>query len=359
MKLFQCQNCGHVLYFENRRCENCHCEVGYLPAQAEFVALGQTQHRLCANAAFDACNWIVSNDSDADFCLACRHNRIIPDLSIPDNLANWRLYEMAKHRLFYTLIGLGLPLRNRADDARRGLAFDFLAPTDEKPRVITGHEDGLITLNLREADDAYRARERLNLAEPYRTLLGHFRHESGHYYWDQLVADEHLERFREVFGDERRDYAAALGTYYANGPLPNWGSDFTSAYASAHPWEDFAETWAHYLHIIDTMEMAYSFGAAIRPAIQNVPELCMTAGPATQNLEGFRQIIDFSQIIDFGRIIDEWRALTTFMNSINRCMGHADLYPFVLSQSVIPKLEFIHLLVGSGRAIMERELMAA
>jgi hypothetical protein len=340
MKLFQCQNCGHVLYFENRRCENCHSQVGYLPAKSEFVALEQTQYKLCANAEFDACNWLVPADSDADLCLACRHNRIIPDLSIPENLANWRLYELAKHRLFYTLIGLGLPLRNRVDDPRRGLAFDFLAPTDDKPRVITGHEDGLTTLNLNEADDAYRARERLRLREPCRTLLGHLRHESGHYYWDQLAADEHLESFREVFGDERTDYADALRAYYANGPLQNWGSNFISAYASAHPWEDFAETWAHYLHIIDTMEMCYSFGAAIWPAIESAPELCIAAGAAPQSLEGFRQFID------------EWLSLTVFMNSINRCMGSADLYPFIVSPAVI------HLLAGPARATMDMELLS-
>ncbi len=180
----------------------------------EFVTIDREHYRLCANAEFDVCNWVVPADGDAEFCLACRHNRIIPDLSIPGNLASWRLFELAKHRLFYTLIALGLPLRNRADDPWRGLAFDFLSPTDEKPRVITGHEDGLITLNLKEADDDYRARERLRLGEPCRTLLGHFRHEAGHYYWDQLVPDEHLERFREVFGDERRNYADALRVYY-------------------------------------------------------------------------------------------------------------------------------------------------
>lgn len=292
MKLFQCQTCGHVLYFENRRCESCKSLLGYLPSESTLVALRQAGdlwetgaspaklYRLCLNAGFDACNWLVPAESDERYCAACRHNRVIPDLSIPENPAIWRLYEIAKHRLFYTLVGLRLPLRNRVDDPQRGLAFDFLAQTSDKSRVMTGHEDGLITLNLREADDAYRSRERLRLGEPCRTLLGHFRHESGHYYWDQLVQGDYLNRFRDLFGDERRDYPAALHTYYANGPLVGWGSKFISAYASAHPWEDFAETWAHYLHIIDTMEMAYSFGTSLRPAIESAPELCITVGAA-------------------------------------------------------------------------------
>jgi hypothetical protein len=273
------------------------------------------------------------------------HNRTIPDISNAENLGYWRLYEVAKHRLIYTLIELGLPLRTRAEDPQHGLAFDVLAETREKPRVVTGHRGGLITLNLKEADDAFRATERLRLGEPSRTLLGHLRHESGHYYWDLLVPENRLYQFRCVFGDERQHYGGALQTYYANGPAREWQAGFISAYASAHPWEDFAETWAHYLHMIDTMEMAFSFGAKIRPGIDSAPESSMTAGAAPQSLVGFRQFIE------------EWRALTVFMNSINRCMGSADLYPFVISPAVISKLEFVHGLVAPGKATVDAELL--
>ena len=288
---------------------------------------GQTnrQFRFCANAKFDSCNWLVSADGSSEYCIACRHNRTIPDLSVPGNLANWRLYELAKHRLFYTLIGLGVPLASRAEDPIDGLAFDFLAETRDHPNVITGHQHGLITLNLKEADDVERAKQRLSLGEPYRTLLGHLRHESGHYFWSLLVTGEKLTRFREVFGDERQDYCEALRNHYARGPLPEWGSEYITAYAACHPQEDFAETWAHYLHIVDTMEMAFSFGAKVGSGLVH---------PAPQGRAGFREFVG------------EWLALTVFMNSLNRCMGGADLYPFILSPPVIEKLEFVHMLVA-------------
>ena len=216
MKLFKCQNCGHVLNFESRECESCGCRVGYLSAEADMVKPGR-RYRFCENADFDTCNWLILSDSDDRYCRACRHNRTIPDLSIAENLAHWRLYEVAKHRLIYSLIDLGLPLRTRTEDPEHGLTFDILAETREKPHVVTGHRGGIITLNLKEADDAYRATERLRLGEPCRTLLGHLRHESGHYYWDLLITGNLLDQFREVFGDERQDYGGALQSYYANG----------------------------------------------------------------------------------------------------------------------------------------------
>jgi hypothetical protein len=89
-------------------------------------------------------------------------------------------------------------------------------------------------------------------------LLGHFRHEVGHYFWDRLVAtDPHqLEEFRVLFGDDRQDYGEALKRHYDEGAPANWQDTYISMYATMHPWEDFAETWAHYLHIVDTLETA-------------------------------------------------------------------------------------------------------
>jgi hypothetical protein len=344
MKLFECQNCGQPLYFENTRCESCGLRLGYLPEQETVTALEEVDGlwrplaapeqlvRFCANDEYDVCNWLVASDHLGTFCAACRHNRTIPNLSQPHNILRWRKIEFAKHRLFYTLIKLRLPLTVRPGDPD-GLAFDFLAaPERSSPAmpVMTGHAAGLITLNLVEADDAERERARHDLGEPYRTLLGHFRHEISHYYWDRLVASSPaIEEFRQLFGDERQDYATALAAYYAHGPAPDWPTKFVTAYASAHPWEDFAETWAHYFHMVDTLETAAAFGLRLRPKVAKGADLSA--------------VIDFDpHVAEMDRIIDAWLPLTFAVNSINRSMGLPDLYPFVLSPGVIWKLTFIH-----------------
>jgi len=176
------------------------------------------------------------------YCAACRHNQMIPDLSIPENGRRWRALEGAKHRLFYTLFQLRLPLDTPAENPA-GLGFQFLADTTHAKRIMTGRADGVITMNLDEADDAERKRRRHEIGEPYRTLLGHFRHEIGHYYWDRLVANSpHLSEFRRLFGDERQDCTEALQRHYASGAPADWSDRFISVYASSHPWEDFAET---------------------------------------------------------------------------------------------------------------------
>jgi hypothetical protein len=342
MKLFECQNCGQPLYFENTRCESCGLRLGYLPAKATVTALEEGEDglraladpasrvRSCANAQHEVCNWLVSADGPDPFCAACRHNRTIPDLSIVDNVLNWRKIESAKHRLFYTLLKLRLPLTTRDEDPE-GLAFDFVAPplADSAP-VMTGHKGGLITISLAEANDSERERQRREMAEPYRTLLGHFRHEVAHYYWDQLVKDSpSLNEFRRLFGDERQDYGAALQKHYAEGPPANWAEQFVSAYASVHPWEDFAETWAHYFHMVDTLETANAFGMRLRPKVSKGADLSTA--------------IDFDpHNADMDRIIDSWLPLTFAVNSINRSMGLSDLYPFVLGPAAIVKLSFIH-----------------
>ena len=192
---------------------------------------------------------------------------------------------------------------------------------------MTGHAGGLITLNVAEADDPERERQRKSMGEPYRTLLGHFRHEIAHYYWDRLVADSPaIEEFRRLFGDEREDYPAALQRHYAEGPPADWSEHFVTAYASAHPWEDFAETWAHYFHMVDTLETALAFGLRLRPQVAKGA--------------GLAAVIDFDPYIaEMDRIIDTWLPLTFAVNSINRSMGLPDLYPFVLPPPVIWKLD--------------------
>jgi hypothetical protein len=292
-------------------------------------------YRSCANATHGACNWLIPNDDSAEFCAACRHNRTIPSLTDDAKLRDWRKLERAKRHLFYGLLRLGLPLANRTDEPQSGLAFDFLAATDTPhEQVMTGHDNGIITISLAEADDGHREQLRQQMGEPYRTLLGHFRHEVGHYFWDVLVdRGGKLDRFRERFGDERQDYDTALQTYYGGGPAADWPEHFVSAYASCHPWEDFAETWAHYLHIVDTLEMAGAFGMRLRSPDELGAKLTVAVDAQSADVDG----------ID--ALIAAWVPVTVAVNSLNRCMGQPDLYPFVLTAAVIAKLGFVHDLV--------------
>ena len=345
MKVFACQACGQLLYFENVRCEHCGRTLGYLPDLGTLSSLDpkpdggwsvlatpQRAYKFCDNARYGVCNWMLPANQSEIYCTACRHNHLIPDLSVPGNDILWSRMEDAKHRLFYSLILLHLPLANRIDDPEHGLAFDFLAepPTPHAAHVMTGHNNGLITLALKEADDVVREQAREALGEPYRTLLGHFRHESGHYFWDRLVASdpETLKSFRALFGDERADYAAALKAYYAQGAPPDWRKNFLSVYATTHPWEDFAESWAHYLHIVDTLEMARAFDLSV-----------VTRRKTTR--------IDFDpyNAADMQQLIEAWLPITFTVNSLNWSMGQSDLYPFILAPGSIAKLGFIHALV--------------
>lgn len=351
MKLFQCHNCGQLLYFENTHCERCGCLLGFIAEKSTLSALSATGEntwralaapadvfRFCANSAYDACNWLVAAESGDAFCRACRLNRTIPDLDVSANLILWRRLEAAKHRLVYGLLRLGLPLISKHDDPEKGLAFDFLAgsgPTfREGPQVITGHAQGLITINIAEADDVERERHRRDMAETYRTLLGHFRHEIGHHYWERLVRGGlWQDAFRETFGDERADYATALATHYAEGPSADWRQDFVSGYASAHPWEDFAETWAHYMHIVDTLETAAAFGLTIH------------AGIGAAALLEMQIAFDPYRHTEFDALMAAWMPLTLAVNSLNHSMGQPELYPFVLTPRVMGKLRFVHGLV--------------
>ncbi len=347
MKLFKCQHCGQLLYFENKVCEKCSHRLGYIPRAAivsalepqddawRALAVPGRSYRFCANADFDVCNWLIETTSPENYCLSCRHNRTIPDVSVEVNLAAWRKLEAAKHRLFYSLLKLKLPLPNRNDAPVDGLAFDFLAaPPQANARVMTGHDNGLITIAVAEADDVEREKRRTAMHEPYRTLLGHFRHEVGHYYWDRLVHDcGRLEQCRAIFGDDSQDYAQALQRHYADGAPANWRDNFVTSYASAHPWEDFAETWAHYLHIVDTLEMAGAFGMRVDPRIDKSGQLDAE--------------VDFDPYLalDMSLLFETWLPFSIALNSLNRTMGQPDLYPFVLSPAAVAKLGFIHDLV--------------
>ncbi len=354
MKLFTCQHCGQMLYFENTTCERCGRALGFLPDLGVLSALeldGSEWHALaargavyrpCANVVHGTCNWQVPASEDANYCVACRHNRTVPDLSVAGNLERWRKLEVAKHRLFYTLLKLRLPHPTKSEDEARGLAFDFLAdPTDDQaPRVMTGHDNGLITVALAEADDVELERRRTELGEPYRTLLGHMRHEVGHYYWDRLIADTGaFDGFRALFGDEREDYGEALKHYYELDPADSWSDSYVSAYARAHPWEDWAETWTHYLHIVDSLETAQAFRLRVDPKAGRMGDLSSEVD------------FDAYAAVPIETIVDAWLPLSFAINSLNRSMGLKDAYPFVLSPGVIEKLGFVHRTVhGPGRA---------
>ncbi len=356
MKLFSCTSCGNRIFFENVQCTACGAALGFVPERlnlAAFEPAGQglwrelggrgRLYRKCANYEHQAvCNWMVPADSPDSFCPACALNQTIPDLTQPGNRDLWAKMETAKRRLVVSLMQLGLPLAS-SQAGVRPLAFDFLADTPptfhDSGRVLTGHKNGLITLNIAEADPVVRAKMREEMDEPYRTLLGHFRHESGHYYWDLLVRDTFaIHEFRERFGDERLDYGEALARHHRQGPPPNWRDGYVSAYASCHPWEDWAESWAHVLHILDTLETALQFGLRLDgEGTRGAPEDTAFA------LDPFRHA-------NFNEIFERWMPLTFALNSLNRSMGHEDAYPFVLPPAVVEKLAFVHrVATGSGR----------
>jgi len=353
MEVFACQACGQVLYFENVLCERCGHSLGYLPDRATISAIepdneawralaaSDVQYWFCGNTELGVCNWMLPVASGERLCIACRLNKTIPDIAVAENLALWAKLEAAKHRLIYSLLKLRLPLKNQADDPEGGLGFEFL-DKDYVPHgqgVLTGHDNGTITIVLDEADDAKREHARVKLGEPYRTLLGHFRHEVGHYFWNLLVRDGgQIEAFRAVFGSEDQDYAAALQSHYANGPPADWQQNFVSAYASAHPWEDFAETWAHYLHIVDTLETARSFGITVKAR----GDFGLDKDAAIA--------FDPHSAPSIEQLVDQWLPLCFAANSMNRSMGHPDLYPFVLAPAAIGKLGYIHTLI-QGNAL--------
>jgi hypothetical protein len=345
MRLFTCPHCSQVLYFENTRCERCGFSIGYAPDAFAMLAResesggdwipAQEGLRRCENAQYDACNWVLAEDDPGPFCLACSHNRTVPDLSVPDNVVDWRRLEAAKRRLFYAITRFGLPHPTRAEDPEHGLCFDFLADAPAAPKVLTGHDNGVITIALREADDAERTKLREQMGELYRTPLGHFRHEIGHYYWDVLVRDGgKLDECREIFGDDRADYNEALKAHYARPAPAGWQDTYVSVYASSHPWEDFAETWAHYLHIVDTLEMAAAFGISVNAQVTRDPIL-----HADMRFDPYRAN-------NIETLMEAWLPLCFAVNSLNRSMGQTDLYPFIISPAVAAKLDFVRRLVG-------------
>ncbi|MBM9462754.1 putative zinc-binding metallopeptidase [Aeromicrobium sp. YIM 150415] len=332
MRAFTCRVCDSALYFENSVCVTCGSQLGFSRAERAIVPLSADDGTYtdasglrwtrCANLGLSGCTWLTEDPEG--LCFSCSLTRIRPNDADLAGLSAFGIAEQAKRRLIVELDDLGLPIIPRQADPENGLAFDLLSSTNEE--VTIGHADGVITIDLAEGNDAYRERLREQLDEPYRTMLGHFRHEIGHYYEPILIDDDELRaRYRELFGDERADYQAEIDRHYAQGPPEDWPERYISAYATMHPFEDFAETFAHVLHITDSVDTASAYGL-------------VTVDPSAFTV--FRDLVT-----------GVWIPLSTALNQINQSMGKEPLYPFVLAPGVLDKLEFVASLIGRQRAI--------
>jgi hypothetical protein len=373
---FRC-SCERPIFFDNSECLACGAQLGYFadsgvvaplsagPTKGLWTRLTDVldssadsrvepvEYYRCRNFESHAgCNWMVAavdHQRGQALCVACRLNRTIPDLTRDDNAQLWRSIEVAKRRLISSLLALGLPVQARCgEDPLQGVMFDFLRAEPGCGAVMTGHINGLITLNVEEANDAQREHVRIAMHEPYRTLLGHLRHEIGHYYWDRLVSGTPWYRnFRELFGDETRDYAAALQWQRWNGPPDDWQRHYVSSYAATHPWEDWAESWAHYLHMLDMLDTALSFGldaAAVELDIEPF-------GPEALYQPGAAGAAEFLVIVNLAT------KLTGVLNELSRGMGLPDFYPFVLSKNAVRKLQLVHQVVRQWAPVRHSETL--
>ena len=356
MRTFRCL-CQNTLFFDNSFCLQCGREVGFCPVCRLIVSLLQTKEgRLhCGNPAckislvkchnyvtYNVCNRCVQSEgqnaidedgtSIAPLCDCCSFTRTIPDLSVPGNQEKWYRLEMAKRRLFYDLDLLQLPYGTGPQIVQPALYFDFKADvtltneywgtTGSKEKVYTGHDNGIVTINIREADDVERERLRVELGEAQRTLLGHFRHEIGHYYWDALVKKRCEAAFIQVFGDPMNpSYQEALTAYYNTAPPNNWQSQFVSAYATMHPWEDFAETFATYLDMVSLLDTAYHISF-------------FNGSPSLSHLD---------------TIVIQYQQLGISLNELNRSKGIMDVVPEIVSPGVKEKMQFIHEVIAASR----------
>ena len=341
MRSFACPTCSQLVFFDNSVCLRCETQIGLDPSSLELVAPDETLVR-CANQLVAACNWLVPAEggSDDGLCLSCQLTRTRPDDTDAVALAAFADAERQKRRLVFQLLDLGLPVVPFDDDEGTGVAFDLLSSRFDQ--VMTGHADGVITLDLAESDDVHREQVRQQLGEAYRTVLGHLRHEIGHYYWEVLVHEDRLDAFRSLFGDETLDYGEALERHYASGPPADWAELHVSEYATMHPWEDWAETFAHYLHIRDALQTAAAFGIEVHGPAADVGDDDHDLEVAPEESEDGRAIDD---------IVGDWLALSYALNAMSRSLGNDDLYPFVLAPKVVEKLGYVHDLVASPPAV--------
>lgn len=363
MHPFHCSQCQATVYFENDRCVSCQALLGYQPAEDRMLAfdastegqsqgvaehptpdapsttdapgdgawraLGQPDEGLrlqpCRNRTLHGmCNWMLDAGDPHALCRSCRLTRVIPNLDQIGNRERWQLIEQAKRRLLHTLLALGLaPEPKLGPDDAMGLEIRLLETQPGQAPVHTGHHGGVITLNIAEADDAQREWLRVQMGEPTRTLLGHLRHEAAHYLHYRWIEGTDLEaEFRAVFGDDRADYAAALARHYAQGAPADWPTHCVSAYASAHPWEDWAETTTHVLLVLDSLQTATAWGLRLDGAAQ--------AAPAMRNIASAADLD--------GLVREQWLPVARFLNAMHRSLGQRDSYPFLLPPEVMGKM---------------------
>jgi len=374
-RAFRCR-CGRPVFFRNDVCLACGTPLGYDPDLVLLRPLAPTRnpevframrtrgigktaplttYRRCINWTSAApCNWLLPDNDEArlkPYCRSCRLDRTVPDPTDRDNAELWLKVELAKRALVSQLIAMKLPVESRvSENPEQGVMFDLLRAPPGGPKVMTGHDDGLITLDIEEADDVHRETVRSQMHEPYRTLIGHLRHEIGHYYWQRLVrGTEWEEPCRAVFGDDRIDYGQALQDYYANGAPFDWKNRHVSAYAAAHPYEDWAETWAHYLHMVDALDTARSFGlVAHHDEIQYEAFTPQVLTPDTPDAK------PSADDLAFLAVVNGWIELTGALNEVTRSMGEPDFYPFVLSRPAVRKLHFIHKVVKNAAGGLAR-----
>jgi len=313
MKIFKCPGCDAPLFFDNLVCA-CGLAVGHDPAAQRFV----TDQPFCANRDSLGCNWLCAPGET--LCNSCRMTSVRPDLAVPGNDLLWARAEAAKRHVLAGLMRWGW---FGTHDTGGRPEFHMLAETTAtgSVSVIMGHASGLVTINLAEADASERVRRREMLGEPYRTLIGHFRHEIAHFLFERLSAsDAFVAAFRALLGDETQDYGAALARHYEQGPPPDWQTTHVTPYAAAHPHEDWAESAAHAMHLTDIID---SFLAAGLRAVQ-APDA------------GFDAFAE----ADPARLLDAAIAIGVAMNHVNRAVGQPDLYPFVNTAQTRTKLAF-------------------
>ncbi len=346
--------CGAPLFRENTSCLRCGALVGYLPDPGWLLSFAQNRQaagapptynnplpalarrtfKPCAGrAAPHQCNWMIDASDPATQCLSCSLTRTTPDLSLPGSPDHWAEAERAKRQTLIQLLRLRLPVRSRHTHPD-GVWFDFLEPLPGGPQILTGHEDGLITLNLSEADPAHRAAIQEQMGEHFRTLMGHLRHELAHYYWEVFAKDPAwLQQYRTVFGDDRQDYGQALATHHQKGAPADWSAHFISPYASSHPWEDWAETFAHYLHMEEALHTADRLGL-------DLPRLHLR----TDSFDRASLHPPRAPALDqaFLEAIDRWVLLSLAANELNAALGHPHAYPFILNPAIVAKLHTVH-----------------
>jgi len=390
MKTFQC-TCKDkpILFFESHQCLNCGKTVGFDDdldqvepyeldsttglffkenhPQIPYKKCDNNEHYNTCNGMVNMATFVAEPDNDEILCFACRFNETVPDLTVIEHIPLWQKMETAKRRALYTLKALPIPLQNNTEDTENGLSFDFITDRDVNDHfstpltgyeaVLTGHNCGHITINLAEADDVARSQTKHAMGERYRTLLGHFRHELGHYYFDQLIlpSPEKQALCKQYFGDDTLDYQEALKQHYKHGAPQNWRATFISEYATMHPYEDWAETWAHYMHIIDTLETAQNYSITGSTTLT-------TTSQAESDVEELNELNlpqDTSFFLgqtDINTILDAWMEFSVIFNSLNRSMGLADAYPFVLTQAVRSKLSFIHYAIHNKLHLLPEDI---